>query len=125
MAIKFYDNGDMLVTFENFISSTATSTAAGSTQFIASSTGISVDIWSTVSTGSTGNKVVSGRNLSYTTVAMVGFDTTRAGNYYAVIQSSEHSLSTGTVAMAILTIDHSGLDDERRLEFAVQRRGTT
>ncbi len=108
----WFANNDMRVRLDSLQSSTMASTA-----YLNSSTGVSVDIWQALSTGTTGDRVVTGTNMPYSTGSN--------GRYEAVIQSTVHSMAVGTVGMAVITVDHSGLDGEWRRKFRVDYRRST
>ena len=116
-ASLWFKGSDMLVTYSGLISSTASSTAAGSTEFIASSTGVTLNVWGARTSGSTSDNVVANKNVPY----VAGSD----GKYQCVVQSTAHSMARGTNGFIDVVVDHSGLDDRRRIPFRVEWRGTT
>jgi len=105
-------NNDMRVRVSGLQTSTMTST-----EFLNSSTGLTVDIYNAQTTGSTS---VAQSNVAYSTVVNSG-----DGGYQVDIQSTAHSLGVGDLGMAITTLSHSGADAEWRLRFIVHERGST
>lgn len=97
----------MIVALRGVRSSTM---AAGT--YLTSSTNVTLNLWKTRSTSSTGNYVLT-KNVPY-----YG----SSGWYQAVVQSTEHSMPQGTVGMAILTLRQSGLDGEWRPFYRVEYR---
>ena len=110
--VWFTGKNDMVVRLDTVRSSTM---ATGS--YLDSSTNIQCDVWSATSTASTANKLVSGRNMAYVSDSN--------GRYDGTIHSSEHSMTYGTIGMAVITVDHLGLDGEWRPRFRVLMRFTT
>ena len=108
-ASAWYDGNDMRVRLDELRSSTM---ASGT--YLDSSTGVTVEVWQADSTASTSNKVQAATNMPYVTAS--------DGRYDVTIQSTGHSMSTGTLGMAIIKVEHSGLTGEWRPEFLVQRR---
>jgi hypothetical protein len=108
----WFHNNDMVIRVSAVRSSTMTSGT-----FLQNSTGMSVDVWSALTTASTASLVVSALNVPYHT-------TSSSGRYEVVIQSSAHSMSKGTVGFADITLDHSGLDAEWRPKFRLDYRRT-
>ena len=108
-ASAWYDGNDMRVRLDLLRSSTM-----GSTSYLNSSTGVTVEIWQADTTASTANKVQAATNMPYVTASN--------GRYDLTIQSTGHTMSTGTLGMAIIKVAHSGLNGEWRPEFLVQRR---
>lgn len=105
----WFDGSDMLVRLAGLRSSTMASGV-----FLTSSTGVTVDIWNNRTTGSTGNKKVTGLNLPYTTA----YGST--GRYEVAVQSTAHGMSVGDVGFAHIKVTHSGLDREWRVPFRVE-----
>ena len=108
-ASAWYDGNDMRVRLDLLRSSTM-----GSTSYLTSSTGVTVEIWQADSTASTSDQVQSETNMPYVAASN--------GRYDLTIQSTGHSMSTGTLGMAIIKVEHSGLTGEWRPEFLVQKR---
>ena len=113
-ASAWFVNNDMIVQLSNFKSSTAST-------YINSSTGVSCHVWKGFTTASTDNRLT-------TAAATLTYATGTNGTYRRAFQS------TGTVGagitstvrgMAIITVDHSGLDAEFRVRFRGEFRGTT
>ncbi len=105
-------NNDMLVTVSGVRTSTMTST-----EYLNSSTGITVDIYNAQTTGSTS---VAQSNVAYSTMVNSG-----NGGYDVVVQSTAHSMASNSLGMAIITLNHSGVDAEWRLRCVVHERGST
>ena len=103
---------DMRFRLAGFKSSTDVSTG-----FIASSTGITVTIYSTLTTSSTSAQVATG-NAAYATGPA-------GGTYDFTLQSTAHTMTTGTVGLAIFAASHSGLDGRWDLNFQVGKRQAT
>ena len=108
----WFTNNDMLVQVANVQSSTM-----GSTSYLNSSTGVTVTIWNALSTASTAHLMVTATNMPYVSASN--------GTYRLAIQSTAHTLSSGDVGMAVITLDHSGLDAEWRPVFRVEPRRST
>jgi len=110
--VWYYQN-DMTVTLSGLQSSTNTST------YITSSTGVTAHIWKTLTTASTANRITTAAvNLAY----LSGTN----GNYRGIFQSTAYSAITSTVrGMAIITVNHSGLNGEWRVGFRGEQRGST
>jgi len=107
----WFVNNDMRVRLTGLASSTM---ASGT--YLASSTGVTVEVWDALSTASTADKVVSATNMPYYA---------SGGIYQKVIQSTAHSMTAGQFGMAIVKVRHSGLDGEWRTKFRVSNRGST
>lgn len=105
-------NNDMVITLSGLRSSTM---AASS--YLNSSTNVSVTVWKALSTAASTNRIIAARNMGYVAASN--------GNYRAVGQSTEHSMSVGTRGIAIITVNHSGLNGEWRVKFPVEERRTT
>lgn len=105
----WFTNNDMLVRLDTVRSSTMTST-----QYLNSSTGVSVSIWSTQSTGSTAARVVTALNMPYVTGSN--------GRYQVAVQSTAHSMAVGTIGFCEIDLSHSGLTGEWRPRFRVDLR---
>ena len=105
-------HNDMLFTVSGVQTSTMTST-----EYLNSSTGLTVDIYSGQTTDSTS---VAQSNVAYSTLVNSG-----DGGYQVVIQSTAHSLVQYASGMAVATLTHSGADADWRLRFIVHERGTT
>lgn len=103
----WFSGNDMLVALREVRSSTM---AAGT--FLQSSTGITLHLWKSRSTSSTGNFVLS-KNVPYAG---------SSGWYQTVVQSTDHSMPVGTVGMGRLVLRNSGLDGEWRPFFRVEYR---
>lgn len=112
IASVWFANNDMVVQVANVRSSTMSSTA-----YLNSSTGITCAVWKALTTASTSNRVVNATNMPYSTGTN--------GTYKLTIQSTAHTMSTGTAGMAVITLTHSGLDAEWRPQFVVSRRRST
>lgn len=110
----WFRGNDMIVR----LSALRSSTMASGT-FLQNSTGVTVDIWGADTTASTGNKLITGTNVPYSTAAG------SSGRYEVVIQSTAHSLASGTVGFADITVRHSGMDGNWRPRFYVEHRRTT
>ena len=108
-ASAWYDGNDMRVRLDLLRSSTM-----GSTSYLNSSTGVTVEVWQADSTASTSDQVSTATNAPYVTASN--------GRYDLTIQSTGHTMSTGTLGMAIIKVEHSGLTGEWRPEFLVQKR---
>ena len=109
-ASVWYENNDMLITLSGLKSSTMTST-----QYLNSSTGVTANVWETFSTTSTTNQVMANANMTYVSGTN--------GNYRVVTQSSAASaLVDADFGVAIITVDHAGLDGEWRVRFRVEHR---
>jgi len=113
MQIGWLLNCDMRVTVSGIQSSTMTST-----EFLNSSTGLTLNVYNPASTTSTA--APSGLNVPYSTAVNSG-----NGGYTVVVESTSHSMVKYDTGLAVATLDHSGLDNEWRVRFAVQERGTT
>lgn len=111
-AAAWFVGNDMRVRLDKLQSSTM-----GSTSYLNSSTGVTVDVWQDDTTSSTANKVVSAQNLPYVSGSN--------GRYDAIIQSSGHSMTQGSVGMAVVTLNHSGLNGQWRPKFRVDYRRTS
>ena len=68
-------------------------------------------------TASTGDNVVANKNMPY----VANSD----GKYQVVIQSTGHNMAQGSNGFVDIVVDHLGLDDQRRVRFRVEYRGTT
>lgn len=108
----FFGN-DMTVTLTGLQSSTDTSS------YVNSSTGVSYHVWKAITTASVANRLTTAAvNLPY----LSGTN----GNYRVVAQSTAFSAITSTVrGMAIVTVNHSGLNGEWRVYFRGEHRGST
>ena len=108
-------NNDMLVT----MSGLQTSTMAA-TEYLNSSTGLTVNIYNAQTTASTS---VVHSNVLYSTLVNSG-----NGGYQVVVHSTEHSMTRGTKGVAITTLGQaasSASDAEWRVPLLVRDRGTT
>ena len=104
-------NNDMKVTLSGARTSTMTST-----EFLNSSTGVQVDIYTGHTTGSTSILL---SNLPYSTLVNSG------NGGYVVVVSSTVMPTVRDLGMAIVTLAHSGADGEWRSWFVVHERGST
>lgn len=108
----WYTGNDMVVQLTGLQSSTDT------TSYINSSTGVSCDVWTTVSTSSTANLLLNDKNLSYTTGSN--------GNYAYVAHSTDTSTITSTMrGVAVITVNHAGMDAEWRVRWRGEKRSET
>ena len=83
--------------------------------YLASSTGLTVSVFDGESTSDT--VVINSRNVPYVTTP---------GFYRTMAQSTETSaLTVGQRALAVFTLNHSGLNAEWRLPFRVDYRRST
>lgn len=105
-------NNDMVITLSGLRSSTM---AASS--YLNSSTNVNVSVWKTLSTSASTNRIITARNMGYVSASN--------GNYRAVAQSTEHSMTISNRGLAIITVNHSGLNGEWRVKFPVEERRTT
>ena len=111
-ASAWFTGNDMRVRLDKLQSSTM-----GSTSYLNSSTGVSLDVWQDDTTSSTANKVVSAKNMAYVSGSN--------GRYDAIVQSTEHSMAQGSVGMAVISLVHSGLNGQWRPKFRVEYRRAT
>lgn len=109
----WYYKNDMTVTLTGLQSSTDTSA------YVNSSTGVTAHIWKALTTGSTANRLTTAAvNLSYLAATN--------GNYRQIFQSTSYTGITSTVrGVAIITVNHSGLNGEWRVALRGENRGTT
>lgn len=111
--LRWLVNNDKLVTLTGVRSSTMASTA-----YLNSSTNVTVSVWKALTTGSTADRLVNARVMSYITASN--------GNYRATVQSTEAtSIVEGTKGLLVFTVAHSGLNAEWRAPFLGQYRRTT
>lgn len=110
-ASVWFQGADMLVRYTGFVSSTSTGS------FINSSTGFLVSVWASTSTGDTALRVVTNRPMPYVAASN--------GDYQALIQSTDHSLTAGSRGMAVVSVVHAGINDARRQAFLVEYRALT
>lgn len=108
-AIAWYDGNDMRIRLDKL----QTSTMSGSS-YLNSSTGVSVTIWGARTTASTGDIAVASKNVPYVSGSN--------GRYDVTIQSTDHSMSTGTNGMAVIIVEHTNVDADFRPTFLVQSR---
>lgn len=106
-ARAWWIGNDMLVSLTGLVSSTDT------TSYINSSTGVTLRVWPTNSTGSTGDIEVEA-NMPYVTGS--------SGTYQVVVQSSAHNLAVGSVGMMQVMVSHGGLDGDWRPPIRVDYR---
>lgn len=106
-ALTWYDGNDMVVELRGLRSSTM---ASGT--FLQNSGGVALSLWTTTSTGTIGNRVH--------TAAMTY--TGSSGRYRAIVQSTDHDFTHGTVGMALITVAHGALTGEFRPLFRVDKR---
>jgi hypothetical protein len=112
LSIHWGINNDMAVILSELRSSTM---AAG--VYLNNSAGVTSDLWKATSTGTVGNRILTGRSLNY----LAGSN----GTYRCVIQSTDHTMTLGTRGMVVVTLSSGGLNGEWRQLFNVQPRGTT
>lgn len=108
--VWFYRN-DMALSLSGLQSSTMSSTS-----YVNNSTNVTASVWRVLTTASSA-AVITNRRLVY-----------RAGTngaYRGIVQSTEHSMSTGTRGLAIISVHHLGIDAEWRVPFLVEPRRTT
>ena len=108
----WFQNNDMILTLVGLRTSTMSSTT-----WLNGSTNLLCNVWKADSTAASTNHVVTNQ-----TVAYVGGTN---GNYRTTVQSTQHTMQAGQVGMAILTLNHLGLNAEWRAAFHVERRATT
>jgi hypothetical protein len=94
---------------------TGLQSSTDTTSYINSSTGVTCDVWTTVSTASTANKLLSAKRLTYVTAS--------SGNYVYVAQSTDTASITSTMrGTSICTVSHSGLNAEWRVRWRGENR---
>jgi hypothetical protein len=108
----WFEANDMIVRVSALRSSTMPSGT-----YLINSTGMSVDIWSSLSTASTGNRVISALNVPYDSASS-------SGRYQVVIQSTAHSMTRNVVGFADITLNHSGLNGNWKPRLRVDHRRT-
>lgn len=110
----WYANNDMYVRLATLQSATAASTA-----YINSSTGVTVAVYPSTSTGTA---TIASKNMGYTTATTFGAN----GTYQAIIGSTQSTaLTVGSYYTAIVTVSHSGANGEWRMPFKHITRGAT
>ena len=106
-------NNDNVLTMLGIRSSTMASTA-----YLNSSTNIKVSVWKALTTASTANRLINQRVMTYIAASN--------GDYRAVVQSTESTAITDQLqGLAIVTVNHSGLNGEWRMPFQGNYRRTT
>ncbi len=103
----FFKDNDMIATLSNLRSSTAPTVP------IVDSTGVTVTVWSTLSTGNVANRLINARNMRYSSAD---------GVYRATIQSTDTNMAARTLGLAIVRLDHSGMNGEWNVRFRVEDR---
>lgn len=112
-ASAWYRGNDMVLLLSGFASSTS---STGS--YLNSSTGITVSVWKSATTGTIGNRIVNARNMPYVSGSN--------GNYRVVVQSTESTgISVGSQGLVIFKATHAGLDGEWRLPLRGEYRRST
>jgi hypothetical protein len=116
IADAWFRGNDMIVRLDLLRSSTASTSS-----YIASSTGVSLHLWKTLTTASTANRLTTAAlNVPYLSVS---------GRYQLVVGSTAGSPAASITStmrgLAILTVAHSGLNGEFRVRWRGEDRGTT
>lgn len=111
-ASAWFDGNDMRVRLDQLQSSTMSASS-----YVNSSTGVRCRVWGARTTGSTADVAVATQNMPYTTGSN--------GRYDLTIQSTDHTMSAGTIGFCEITVSHNGLTGAWRPEFRVEQRRST
>ena len=107
-ADAFFLGNDMLVRLDLLKSSTM---ASGT--YLNNSGGVSMVLWSALSTADASKFVIT-KTLTYVTASN--------GRYQCAVQSTEHSMAKGTQGMAVISVVNGALNGEWRSTFLVGYR---
>ena len=107
-AAAWFEKNDMRIRLEGLRSSTM---AAGT--YLNNSGGVTYEVWRRKSTEYLADRVNTGTLV---------YEVASNGNYQTIVQSSDHSMSTGTAGKVVVRVQHGTLTGRWEPSFLVQNR---